>query len=146
MRPSPFPLNMPEAERRKVSQQRYAVLMGQIGTLASAIGWDAAYVEPHQRALAECIQKLAGLDLHRIGLPAEAWEGEKITSNLYGIAVAVDPLIKAIGDEAASSFNIPAGELARNFEDQVLGALDGNATHTVVEAAKAFVAQGREVA
>jgi len=139
MRPSPFPLNMPEAERRKVSQQRFAGLMSQIGTLASTVGWDAAYVEPHQRALAECIQKLAGLELHRIDLVPVAEEGELVAQNLYGIATAVDPLIKAIGEHARYNLGIPDKDMDV-FEDVVVKAIDGDAPYVVVEAAKNFVA------
>jgi len=140
MRPHPFPLHMPEPERRKVSQQRFNVLMGQIATLAATVGRDAAYVEPQQRALAVCIQMLVGLDLRGVGIPARVADAEGLAQNLLDIAAAVDPLIAAIGEEARENWSEVD---MRCFDQPVLGALEGDAAHTIMAAAEADAEERR---
>ena len=45
----------------------------------------------------------------------------------------VDPLIRAIGEEAQSNSNMPGSELRECFEDVLFGAIDGNATHVLAQ-------------
>jgi len=91
------------------------------------------------RAQAEAIAGLSGLKLHRIIGEADEADFLALRDDLEAIAAKVDPLVAAIGSEAASaSHAIEAGL----FEAQLSGALDGNAAFNLGEAA-ALLREGR---
>ena len=84
------------------------------------------------RAQADALAGLAGLKLHRIiGEPDEA-DFLALRDDLEAIAAKVDPLVAAIGSEAASASHAIETPL---FEAQLSGAIDGNAAFNLGEAA-----------
>ena len=84
------------------------------------------------RAQADAIAGLTGLKLHRIIGEADEADFLALRDDVEAIARKVDPLIGAIGAEAAGASHAIEAEL---FEGQLSGALDGNATHNLGEAA-----------
>lgn len=93
-----------------------------------------AGIPDHYRVQAECAAKLAGFRLHRIYGQPQPEDAIAIRDDLEIIArKIVDPLIAIIGTEAAQHFN---GIDQKLFTDQLLGALDGNASHALDEAAR----------
>ena len=84
------------------------------------------------RAQATAISGLAGLKLHRILGEADAADFLALRDDLEAVARVIDPLIAAVGAEAAAASHAILRDL---FEDQVFGALDGNATFNLTEAA-----------
>ena len=65
-------------------------------------------------------------------MTADAADFLALRDDVEAIARKVDPLIAAIGAEAADASHAIQDEL---FEGQLSGALDGNATHNLGEAA-----------
>lgn len=86
------------------------------------------------KAQASAAAGLAGITFHRITIYPDAADANAVRTDLLAIARIVDPLIEAIGDQLAANFN---GIDLQLFKDQVLGALEGNATHACDEAADA---------
>ncbi len=84
------------------------------------------------RAQADAVAGLAGLKLHRIIGEADEADFLALRDDVEAIAAKVDPLIAAIGSEAAGASHAIEAEL---FEAQLSGALDGNATFNLSEAA-----------
>src|SRR5688500_14748273 len=84
------------------------------------------------RAQADAVAGLAGLKPHRIGGEADAADFFALRDDVEAIASKVDPLIAAIGSEAAGASHAIEASL---FEGQLSGALDGNATFNLGEAA-----------
>jgi hypothetical protein len=92
-----------------------------------------AGIPNHYRVQAECAANLAGMRLHRIYGQATPDDAIALRDDLEAIArKIVDPLIAVIGDEAAQNFN---GIDLKLFTDQLIGALDGNATTVLSQAA-----------
>lgn len=84
------------------------------------------------RAQADAVAGLAGLKLHRIIGEADEADFLALRDDVEAIAAKVDPLIAAIGSEAAGASHAIEAAL---FEAQLSGALDGNATFNLGEAA-----------
>lgn len=77
--------------------------------------------------------KLAGMRLHRIQGEAGADDFAALSDDLTTLWEAVDPLIDAVGAEAAAG----SAEIDRDlFRDQLRGALEGNATYALQRAAE----------
>lgn len=92
-----------------------------------------AGIPDHYRVQAECAAKLAGMRMHRIYGQPQPEDAIALRDDLEAIArKIVDPLIAVIGTEAAQHFN---GIDQKLFTDQLLGALDGNATSALSAAA-----------
>jgi hypothetical protein len=81
---------------------------------------------------ADAIAGLSGLKLHRIVGEADAADFFALRDDIEAIAAQVDPLIAAIGSQAAGASRAIERDL---FEAQLSGALDGNATFNLDEAA-----------
>lgn len=80
-----------------------------------------------ERAQARAAGKLAGVTFHRISTAhPDHKDAASVRSDLEHIWESVDPLISAIGAELSANFHGVDLEL---FENQVRGALEGNATH-----------------
>jgi len=60
-----------------------------------------------------------------------------LVDDLNALCAIIDPLIAAVGEYVAS--NIPGIDQSL-FHDQLLGALQGNATHAIESAARDYVA------
>jgi hypothetical protein len=85
------------------------------------------------KAHAEALHSLSMLKLHKIVGQPDAADLLAVRDDLIQIAGIVDKLILAVGDEAASASNKVDLTL---FEDQVIGAVDGNAAYSLTEAAE----------
>lgn len=80
-----------------------------------------------ERAQANAAAKLAGVTFHKISVAhPDDKDARAVRADLEHIAASVDPLILAIGDELVSNF--PGTDLIQ-FDNQLRGALEGNATH-----------------
>lgn len=92
---------------------------------------------PVRAACLTAAVKLVSLIPTRIvGFPDMA-DARGVIDDLDAVCAIVDPLIKAIGEYAEQHF----GSLDQSlFTDQVLGALDGNATFEIEQAARRLLA------
>jgi hypothetical protein len=89
-------------------------------------------LSPLHRAQAEALSKLARLRMHRVHGEAGADDAQALIGDLAALWSIVDPLVDAVGAEAAASFHgIDRGD----FQDQLRGALEGNATYAIERAA-----------
>lgn len=80
-----------------------------------------------ERAQAKAAAKLAGAALHKISVThPDHNDAAAVRADLEHIWDAVDPLIATIGNELSANFN---GVDTLQFENQLRGALEGNATH-----------------
>lgn len=85
------------------------------------------------KAQATAAAGLAGTRLHQVHGQAGTDDARAIVGDLEALCTIVDPLISQIGRTAASEFHGIDRDL---FKDQLLGALQGNATHTIERAAE----------
>lgn len=103
---------------------------------AHALLCEAALIEGipgHYREQARSAANLSGLELHRVVGEATMADAENYIAELEVIARRVaDPLIEAIGREAQSDFH---GIDLSLFQNQLLSALQGNATYEIENAA-----------
>lgn len=77
--------------------------------------------------------KLSNLRLHNIVGEGDDQDAERLIDDLEAIWQIVDPLIEKIGQYAADNFH---GVDAALFRNQLRGALEGNATFNLHEAAE----------
>jgi hypothetical protein len=85
------------------------------------------------KAQATAAAGLAGTRLHQVHGQAGADDARAMVGDLDALCTIVDPLVWAIGAEAASEFH---GVDRALFKDQLRDALDGNAMHTIERAAE----------
>jgi hypothetical protein len=77
---------------------------------------------------------LAGTTFHKISIAyPDASDANAVRADVLAIARLTDPLILAVGEHLAENFS---GVDLDQFRDQVLGAVEGNATHECDEAAR----------
>jgi len=89
---------------------------------------------PVQAAIHAAIAKLAAFRPTRIVGEPDRADAQAVADDLLAIAAIVDPVVAAIGDYADSTIGLGPKNLDRDFRDQLRGALEGNATYTVVAA------------
>jgi hypothetical protein len=95
------------------------------------------------RALGVTVGRLTAFKPARIVGEPHIGDAHNLIDDLLAIAAIVDPLIAAYGEYARSHF----GRIDQSlFADQLLGALLGNATFAVEQAARTFASDypGRE--
>jgi hypothetical protein len=84
------------------------------------------------RAQALASAGIAGHRFHRVYGEATADDAGALIDDLKAVWAMVDPLVEAVGQEAAGAFS---GVDTALFHDQLRGALEGNATHAIESAA-----------
>jgi hypothetical protein len=88
----------------------------------------------HYDKQAEAAANLAGVTLHRVrGAPRSDDAKHLATDLLFLARRVVDPLIAAIGDHAVDALALPAAAAKQHFTDQLLCAVEGNATQVLEE-------------
>lgn len=98
----------------------------------------------HLRAQAVALARLSGMRLHQVYGQAGPADANAIRSDLEDIARSVvDPLILAIGQEAKA--NLPHIEI-EEFQDVMIGGLDGFALYDLDKAANELREIAREIA
>lgn len=102
-------------------------------------------VSPLDAIVRKAAVQLNGLTMHRIaGSAMHKGDAQALVSDLLALARIMDPVVKALGSYAQeySSENIDQSL----FTDQLLGALEGNATFVICEAVeKADEARAEDV-
>ena len=83
---------------------------------------------PIYRAQAEAAAKLAKTRLHRVHGEACADDAHALIEDLQALWTIVDPLVDAVGLEAAQNF---PGIERGHFQHQLREALEGNATYAI---------------
>lgn len=76
--------------------------------------------------------RLAGATFHRVKGPPTPTDCEAMARDLRNLPRIIDPLIAAIGEAAITDLGMSIKE-RKLFADQLLGALDGNATYVLEE-------------
>jgi hypothetical protein len=97
----------------------------------------------HYIAQAWAVCCLAGMRLHRVVGSADADDVRHVRDDLQALWSAIDPLIEAIGLNAAREFN---GVDKSLFRRQLEQALDGNATGNLDAIAELMMAEQRDAA
>lgn len=90
-------------------------------------------VSPMDAVVKKAAAQLNTLIMHRIaGSEMDKGDAQALVSDLLALARIVDPIVKAIGDYAAQYARSNIDQSL--FTDQLLGALEGNATFVICEA------------
>jgi hypothetical protein len=84
-----------------------------------------------QTVVQAAVARLAAFRPTRIVGEPDRADAQALADDLLVIAAIVDPIVAAIGDYADSTIGLAAGDLDRDFRDQLRGALEGNATYTI---------------
>lgn len=100
-------------------------------------------VADHFKAQAKAAANLAGVQFSQVAGMADRADAENLADDLVAVANIIDPLVEAIGDEAYRHLPI-ADDDRQCFRDQLLGALEGNATYLVTEAGRELEESYRE--
>jgi hypothetical protein len=80
--------------------------------------------------------QLSQLRMHRIVGEPDRTDAEKLVANLRQLAAIIDPVVAAIGRHASHHFGWVDQRL---FTNQLLNALEGDATFVIQEAADNFI-------
>jgi len=86
-----------------------------------------AHGHPVQAAIHAAIARLAGFRPARIVGEPDENDARALIDDLLALAAIVDPVVAAVGEYAVSALGMPRAEL-KEFEHQLRGALEGNAT------------------
>ena len=101
---------------------------------------------PVQDAVLDAGRKLLSLKMTRIvGIPDEH-DAANLRADLEALWNIVDPVIAAIGDYAGACFGIDQDKIKEHFTDQLRGALEGNATFVLEQAAERAIEDRMEAA
>lgn len=102
-------------------------------------------VTPHpvQAAIHVAVAKLAGFRPHTIVGMADVHDARGLVDDLLALASIIDPVVTAVGRYAESSLGSFGKSFKEDFEDQLLKALQGNATYLIQDAGEA-IAESRE--
>lgn len=120
------------ATTKETARFRFRELLDQAAVLIREAAATAA-IDPIRKAQAEAAAGLASLRLSTIYGEPEAEDFLNYHDHCLDIANAIDPLIEAIGNEAASA----SREIDRDlFERPLYSALDGNALFSLTQAAE----------
>src|SRR6476620_9126500 len=84
----------------------------------------------------EAGKQLLNMRAHHIVGEPDRHDAEDLVANLRRLAAIIDPVVAAIGSYASHHFGWVDQRL---FKDQLLGALDGNATFAIEQAADQYV-------
>lgn len=103
-------------------------------TLATTIPPSGANRDPNPLDLIvqNCGRKLCALQMTRLFAQADKSDAQSLTRDILDIARIVDQMLYDIGREAKAYFGHDV-DLSL-FTDQLLGAVEGNATHTICAA------------
>lgn len=93
-----------------------------------------------ERAVMDAMRGLARFSPTRVIGAPDAADAENLRSDLLDLCDVVDPLVRAIGDYAARQFGMSTSEHDL-FNNQLRGALEGNATHVLDSIADRLRAQ-----
>jgi hypothetical protein len=92
-------------------------------------------INPLDLIVQNCGRKLCGLQMTRLVGEPDKGDAQSLTRDLLDIAKTIDDALLAIGREAKAHFG-SAVDLSL-FADQLLGAIEGNATFTICAAVEA---------
>jgi len=109
--------------------------MAQINSVVTTIPPRAESFNPLDTAIHAAGRKLCALQMTRLFGECTKSDAQSLTRDLLDIAKIIDDALLAIGHEARMHFGSDVDLTL--FADQLLGALEGNATHTICAAADA---------
>jgi hypothetical protein len=109
--------------------------MSPILSAVSTIPPAAPTPNPLDTAIHNAGRKLLGLQMTRLWGQGDKGDAQSLTRDLLDIAKIVDDALLTIGREAVAHFGSDVDLTL--FTDQLLGAVEGNATHTICAAVEA---------